>query len=316
MKRLFVIAAIATLATAAQAEEAADNTAAASTTTTVTAPAATTVAATDVQSTTTLPTAAAAAAPAKSWSVTILNQTTADASDFNYRDNDKKTFKSDNFVGAGYKIDAKNRVGIRHNFQAVLDGKKDETTTTNRDPSIIYGRSGVAGILKSDELAPAFMYYVPATETSRNMNSYGKLRADLVIPWTLTPKWSIAYTLSPRQDVVPESQMLNSKGELKDVYSRTTLIHNPNLTYTINDKMDVYSGLTFIHVLSSRTAKIEQEEIDLGVGMNFSLLGGKVSLNPEVTLAKVTVEDGNYRPEEDTLQEKNFSYTLTSVIAF
>jgi len=80
--------------------------------------------------------------------------------------------------------------------------------------------------------------------------------------------------------------------------------------------MDAYSSLTFIHVLSSRTAKIEQEEFDLGVGMNFSLLGGKVSLNPEVTLAKTTVKDGNYLPEEDTLQEKNLSYTLTSVIAF
>jgi len=315
MKRLFVIAAIATLATAAQAEEASKNTAAASTTT-ATAPAATTVAASDVTSSTTLPTAAAAAAPTKSWSVTLMNQTTGAATDFNYAGNDKKSFESVNYVGFGYKLSPKSKIGIRHNFQQKYDGAAEKNAVTNLDPSVTYSLSGVAGILKSDELAPAFQYYIPTTDGSRKVNSYGKMRADLVPNWTITPKWSFAYVLSPRQDFVPVGEVTNSKGELKKVFSKTTIIQNPNLTYTINDRMDAYTGITFIHILRTQEATLDYQEVDLGAGMNFSLLGGKIVLNPEVTLAQTQVEGGIKSAQEDPFQEKNLSYTLTSVIAF
>jgi hypothetical protein len=317
MKRLFVIAALATFATAAQAEEAAQNSAAASTTTTV-APAAapTTTVAANGQTSTVIPDPEAAATVGKSWSITLMNQTSVDAADAHYASNGKKNFSALNYAGVGYKLNAKNRIGLRQYFSIDHNGPTGANTTTVNDAVLTYSHSGVAGILNSDALTPSVWYYAPTSDSSRQVSSNGQLRMDLEIPWTLTPKWTVSYYLNPRQNFIPEGVLVNDKGEENPVFSKTTLIHYGYLYYSFSDSVSAYTYGGYMHRMKTTTATLTDQSAMLGLGASFSFLGGKINLNPEVSVASVQVAGAASSAAEEIIQEKNVSYVLSSAFVF
>ncbi|WP_413291542.1 hypothetical protein [Bdellovibrio sp. HCB337] len=314
MKRIFVIAALATLATAAQAQNNnANNSNNAAASTTTAAPAANVAAA--GQTATTLPDPEAAATKGKAWSVSIMNQTSVDASVLNYSNNNQKSYGSVNYVGAGYKVDAKNKIGARQYFGIDHDGETNKNKTTMMDAVLTYSRSGWDGILKSDPLSATFWYYAPTSDASRDVNSNGMVRMDMEIGWTLNPKWSVSYYLNPRQSFIPEGEVVVD-GKASPVFSKTTLIHYGYLYYNVSDAAQAYTYAGYMHRWNTSSLTLHEEHVLAGLGASFSLLGGKVNLNPEISVDSKTV--AGYKPTkaEEVFQEKNVSYVLTSAFVF
>lgn len=313
MKRIFVIAALATLATAAQAQNNnanQNNNAAASTTT---ATSATNVAAAG-QTTATLPDPEAQATAGKSWSVSVMNQTSVGASALNYSNNNDKDFETANYVGAAYKLNPNNRIGFRQYFSTKHAGGKD--TTTMNDPVVTYTRSGMKGFLKSDPLAATFWYYIPTSDAAKKVDSNGRVRMDMSIDWTLNPKWSVSYYLNPRQSFIPAGFVVNSKGEAVPKFSATTLIHYGSVAYNVNDNMQAYSYAGYMHVWKTSSATLNSEATIAGLGASFSLFGGKLNLNPEIYVESAKVENFASVAAEEMFQEKNVSYVMTSSMSF
>jgi hypothetical protein len=313
MKRIFAIAALATLATAAKAQ---DNNAASSTTSAA-APAAssTTVAAANGQSTTVVADPEAAATAGKAWSISFVNLLSADAKDANYRASNQ-TFSTDNYVGAGYKLDAKNRLGFRQYFSVDHSAETGEYTRTMNDPVLTYTRN-MDGVLKSDPISAMFWYYIPTSDVSRDARSNGQVRLDMEFAYTLTPKWSVSYYLNPRQNFIPTNRTTAEDGtETLASFSKTTLIHYGNLYYNFSDTATAYTYVGYKHRWQTSTATLNEESLLTAVGAYFTLAGGKIQLNPEVSAESMKVSNFQKVASGKDIQEKNLSYALTSAFSF
>jgi hypothetical protein len=317
MKRLFVIAAIATLATAAQAEEASKSTVAASTTTaaSATAPAAT-VAAISPQTTTATVTQAEAAATSP-YSGTFSTTISADAKNLNYGTGGT-TFKSVNFVGGSYKLNKDTKLSLRQYF--AYDRKPQVVNkTVLMDPTVILTQN-FAGGLKSDPVSALFWYYLPTSEASRGANSNGKLRADIEFDWTLSPKWTVGYYLNPRQSLIPTQFKDNTDAEtmaeepIIETSSNTVLIHNGLVSYNLNDNAALYFNLGMMHVMRTRNATLSDESIETAFGVQAAL--GKVVLVAEIDNSYNLKESFKKAAPTVWTAESTVSYALAGSVAF
>jgi hypothetical protein len=315
MKRLFVIAAIATLATAAQAEEASKSTVAASTTTT-TAPAATNVAAISPSTSTAIVTEAEAAATSP-FSGSFSTQIVADAKALNYGSKNT-TFKSVNFIGGSYKLNKDTKFSLRQYF--AYDRKPQvENKAVLMDPTFIVTQ-GFAGGLKSDPVSALFWYYIPASDAARAANSNGKLRADIEFDWTLSPKWTVGYYLNPRQSLIPTQFKDNTDAEtmaeepILETSANTVLIHNGLVSYNLSDSAALYFNLGMMHVVRTRNATLSDESIETAFGGQLAL--GKVVLVAEIDNSYGLKESFKKSKPSVWTDEANFSYALAGSVAF
>lgn len=328
MKKLFVVAAIMTLATAAaQAQQAKTKKAAASSKKKIVVASATTsntatpqkagmIASAVTQSTTTVVNPEVAATATKSWSLTFVNQTSVGADQLNYANREDKTYEALNYAGFGYKLNPQNRIGVRQYFTLNHDGDKGVDKTTMNDTVLTYTRSDLSGIFNSDKVSPTFWYYIPTSTASRDMNSNGNLRMDLEVPWTLTPKWTVSYYFNPRQNLIPNGTIVDAEGKESPVFAKTTLIHYGILYYNFSDAISTYGYAGYIHRWKTAAATLTDQEALLALGASFNLLGGKINLNPEISVTSVQVAKAKQNAAEQIVQEKNISYVMTSAFVF
>jgi len=306
MKRIFVMAALATFATAAHAQ---NNTAAPATTTNTL----TTTPAANGQTSTSV-TNSAAAAP-KAWSVTFLNELSTDASQLNYLNVHSKTFSALNYVGAGYKLNEKNRIGVRQYFGVDRDGATGSYTTTMMDPVVTYTRS-VDSILNAEPSAATFWYYIPTSDASRNANSNGQVRMDYELAYTLTPKWTASYYFNPRQNFIPNGTLVGDDGKETALFAKTTLIHYGILNYNFSDSVSAYTYAGFKHRWQTSSLTLNEESLLTAVGASFSFISGKININPEISSESKRVAGFQKVDGGSAVDEANISYALSSAFSF
>ncbi len=313
MKRIFAIAALAILATAANAQ---NNNAAAPSTTNAVAPAAgTTVVAANGQSATVVADPEAAATAGKSWSVTFVNQTAATADQINYSNIHSKSLNTINYIGGGYKIDAKNRLGVRQYLTVDRDGPSGEYKSTMIDTALTYTRN-MDGVLKSDPISAMLWYYIPNSDASRDARSNGQVRLDMELAYTLSPKWTVSYYFNPRQNLIPNGEIVAAEGKVSPVFSKTTLIHYASLYYNFNDTVTAYTYGGYKHRWKTSSMTLNEEALLTAVGTYFTLAGGKIQLNPEISVESAKVKDFQKIAAGQDIQEENISYALTSAFSF
>jgi hypothetical protein len=311
MKRFLVIIALATFGTAAQAEEAAQNNAAATATTTTAAP--TTVAAMaggSISTTLSDPEAAKG-----KWSFSALAQAGMSSSDMHYSNSSDKSVGITNAVGVGYKLDKDNRLGFKQYFDISHDGQKKTNTIDMSYPVLTYGHT-FQGVAKSDPISMALWYYIPVTATDYQVQNNGILRLDSEFNWTLNPKWSVSYYLSPRQSMIPTETTIENDGKPAPIYAKTTLIQLGTVSYNVNDVISYYVNAGFKHDWKSSNSNLMKEIYLTNVGANFGFLGGKVTLNPEIDYAAVLPMSGSNMEVASTYAEDNLSYLLTASVVF
>lgn len=249
----------------------------------------------------------------KAWSLSLVSQAEAEASKANYQG--IKSYNTTNFVGGSYKLNKNNSVGIRQYFSFNKDGENDKTTTTMMDPAVTYTRSGVNGVFGTEPLTAMFYYFIPTAQTSYDVRSNGGIRMDLELPWTLNPKWSVSYFLSPRQSFIPNGSMI-VEGEEKQIFSKTSLVHYAGLYYSFSDFIQAYSTAGFSHRWKTSDLSANERNAILAAGVNFALLGGKIMLTPGLSVESKQIANGTAVAAEQIIQEKNISYTLTSAFVF
>jgi len=316
MKRLFVIAALATFATAAQAQ----TTPAATTSTAAPAPAASNVAVSSATGTTTT-TVPAATEPTKKWSLSAVVQAEIGASEVHYTNNTDKAVGTTNYIGMGYKLDKENSIGFKQYFSSEhIPANTEKNVAVNRTqisyPVLTYGHT-FQGVAKSDPISALFWYYVPVTSVDYQNQNNGILRVDAEFLWTLNPKWGVSYYFNPRQSLVPTETTVVIDNETKPSYAKTTLIHYGTLYYNIDDNNQFYGQIGARHDWNTRShMSLTNEQALMNFGGNFSFLGGKFILNPEIDYAATLPRSSENMQVASTYSDGNLSYVLTMVMAY
>ena len=321
MKRIFAIAALATLATAAHAQD--NNNAAASSTSTATAsaPAAgSQVAVTNATGTTTT-TAPAAAADTKKWSLSAVVQAELGSSELNYSNRKDKAVDTTNYIGMGYKLDKENSIGFKQYFTASHNPENAEKNKAVNSadmsyPVLTYGHT-FKGVAKSDPISALFWYYVPVTATDYKTQNNGILRMDAELVWTLTPQWAVSYYLNPRQSLIPTEGTMDLDGQTVPYFAKTTLIHYGTLYYNVNDNISYYLNVGARHDWKTKSNfALAKEQFLSNLGASFAFNGGKFVLNPEIDYAVTLPRDGSNMKVASTYDEANLSYVMTVVMAY
>lgn len=315
MKRFFVIAAVATLTSVAQAQSPGASSEA-------TAPAAPSTilstAPTAAGSTTaTLEQQEQANSKKGKWSFTAVSQAEVATSELNYSNRKDKTVSTINLVGLGYKINKENSVGFRQYFNINHDGDTQKNTTDLSYPVLTYGHT-FKGIAKSDDVSALFWYYVPVTAGDYKTQNNGNLRMDAEIAWTLTPKWQVSYYLNPRQSLIPTEEVILVKGEPANTFAKTTLIHYGNLYYNVSDATSFYLSAGFYTQWNTRSPKFDtvKNQYITNLGASFNFFGGKLNLNPEIDYAVDMPGTAEGTTIASTYSEANLSYVLQAAVVF
>lgn len=313
MKRIFVIAALATFATAANAQN--NNAAATTTTSAAAAPAAgATVAAANGQSSTAV--ANPEDAVKSNLSLTMLTQVGMDSSEAHYTNRTDKSLSAVNLVGIGYKLNKDNRIGFKQYFNASHDGETKENKVELDVPVLTFGHSWNAGVAKSEPLSTTFWYYVPTTKTFRDSQSNGTFRADTEIVWTLNPKVQLSYFLSPRQSIIPTETTIDVDGKATPVYTKTSLLHFVTAYYNVNDDTSFYVNVGMNQAWKTRNLDYTSEKFVTYLGASFNFLGGKLNINPEIDYEVALPRSSENVAVLSRYQESNLSYLLTAAVVF
>ena len=257
----------------------------------------------------------AAAAPAKKWGVTLLNE--IDASYAQGKDLSNKGVDTINYVGASYKITGTEKVGLRQYYTYSYNPKDEkdfETSDIKQSFTVATISTKTKGILGSDDISPMFWYYMPTHDAE--VNNFGKdmdnfagiLRMDAEINWTLNPKWSVSYYLNPRQT-------LGAKDEEAKFEATSRLIHYANLYYNVSDETQVYANAGFDHKMATRSQTSTSDYYLSAVGVSTSFFGGKLSLNPEVSVATPLKTKGAAAKSQDLYNKENIAYAFVTAIA-
>ncbi len=305
MKRFFVISALTILATSAWAEESAQSTESSS---------ATTIAASE-SATTFGPLQDPEASIKSNWSFSALTQLGLESSDVHYSNSSDKSVEITNAVGIGYKLNKENRLGLKQYFTMSHDGQKKKNTADMSYPVLTYGHT-FKGVAKSDPVSVLFWYYVPVTATDYKIQNNGILRMDAEFNWTLSPKWSVSYYLNPRQTLIPTATSIEIEGNAVPMYAKSTLIHYGNIYYSVNDVITYYLNAGFRHDWKTSDFALVKEQYLTNLGANFSFLGGKFSLSPEIDYAVALPGSSSNFEVASAYNESNLSYVLSASVVF
>lgn len=333
MKKLLVIAALATSAGAAQAatSKSTAKNAKATASSTTTKPVAVTDDATSAQPVKASPVSAAVgnstltttaedkAKAGQTWSASFVTLIETGAADLNYANAEDHSVKTTNYMGLGYKLNATNTFGFRQYFTAehAFDEKAgtSKNKTTLNDSVLTYSRK-MGKIAGSEAITPQFWYYAPTSEASQALNSYGKLRLDAEADWNLTPKWAVGYYFNPRQSFMPDSVTVDPTGKATENFSRTTLIHYGLLYYNASDMVQLYTYAGFNHSWRTSRATLADETRLAAVGANFTFFKGGLIINPEVYSEMQTVKDSIDVADNVGIADSNVTYALTAAVTF
>ncbi|AZZ36795.1 hypothetical protein CIK05_08325 [Bdellovibrio sp. qaytius] len=257
----------------------------------------------------------AAAAPTKKWGVTLLNEIDGDYAAG--KDLKNATLPTINYVGASYKITATEKVGLRQYYTYDYNphpGKDFESSDIKQSFTVATITTKTKGILGSDDISPMFWYYMPGHDAEVNNfkkdmdNFAGILRADVEINWTLNPKWSASYYLNPRQT-------LGAKDDEAGFAATTRLIHYANLYYNVSDDTQLYVNAGFDHKMTSENLTSTSDTYLSAAGASFGFFGGKLNINPEVSVATPLKSKGAAAKSQDLYNKENIGYAFVTAIS-
>jgi hypothetical protein len=254
----------------------------------------------------------------KAWSAAFVSEITAAAKEVNNEEVKDKSVNTTNYIGLGYQATTADKIGYRHYFKAnheVKDAKATDSMTL-MDPAVTWSHKA-GKVLGSDAITPTLFYFAPVSDASRELNSNGGLRLDIELDYTLTPKWTVGYYLSPRQSIIPDSSKLDDKGKVVDSFSKTSYIHYGVVYYNVSDATQAYGYGGFIHRWQSSTAVLNEETAIGGLGASFAFFGGKFALNPELYFELPSVANGvNVAAGGPAFAESNLTYQMVATLAF
>lgn len=265
--------------------------------------------------------ATAVAAPSKKWGAKVVLDMWTDNE--GAKDISKATVNSINYLGASYKLDA-GSVGLRQYFS--YDSIPGQDTAVKQDFTVLTFGTKLSGIMGSDEIAPLFWYYLPTSVAMKKnfgtklsgdqIDSMGLLRMDASIDWTLSPKWSVGYYLNPRQSLHATQTVINPAGAEALLEAQTRLVHWLSASYTVNDNIKGYFYGGFDNRMATERLTSVRDDYTSGLGAEFSMLGGKVIINPEINITTPLKVGGEYVSAPRWYQSEDFTYELVTVVAF
>ncbi|MBL7671690.1 MAG: hypothetical protein JNM39_14485 [Bdellovibrionaceae bacterium] len=166
-----------------------------------------------------------------------------------------------NIAGVNYKLSKNEKIAFKQYWDQAV-GPKATPEDNKMSWAVMQYSTKTKGILGSDEIAPLFWYYIPTAQNrdlenglpNGRLDSNGGFRADIEVPWTLTPKWTVSYYFNPRQSLMPGKQVVYEKDEesgkfvgKKLAQTTTTLLHYGFAYYNVNDVVQPYAALGFRH---------------------------------------------------------------------
>jgi len=268
-------------------------------------------------------TAAPAAAPTKKWGVSLVTELDLDNTNGEGVKNiSEATINTINYVGASYKVTDNTKVGLRQYFtydhnpkvnSSIDDVKKGFAAATVATKT--------AGILKSDEIAPMFWYYIPDATSEKNTygadlkDFYGQLRMDAEIGWTLNPKWSVSYYINPRQTLGAKQSFEKADGTAGSFQATSRLIHYGFVYYTLNDNVQFYADVGMDHKMATESLTSTSDDALSAIGANFTFFGGKLIINPEISNTVHLKQAGQYVSGPRWMQSEDISYALVTAIS-
>lgn len=234
-----------------------------------------------------------AKADAKKWSVSILTQSGVGMQD------EKKLGSGANVQTAGlltmgFKISDTTKINAGHNFllinnfnaldadtQASMSSKGYKEGYNLMDPHLGVTLSKFSnGIFGSEPITLGLRYVIPVTKASTDLERAGALRADSSIDWTINPKVTMSYILSPR--ITLERTL-----EAGQIYR---MIHYVGPSYSFNDNFGLY-GIVGFDTAAGKTFndfKVLRETMELEVGANVQV--GSFYINPSISESVATNE--------------------------
>jgi len=268
-------------------------------------------------------TVATTAAPAKKWGVSLVSELSLDNTNGEgIRNISEATINTISYVGASYKVTDKSKVGLRQYFNYDHNPKVDSSVDdVKKGFAAATFSTKTAGLLKSEEIAPMFWFYMPDNTTEKNVygadlnDFYGQLRMDAEIAWTLNPKWSVSYYLNPRQSLGAKQSFVRTDGKSGSFQATSRLIHYGFVYYNLNDNVQFYADAGMDHRMATETLTSTADDALTGIGASISLFGGKLVINPEVSNTVPLKQNGNYVAAPRWMQSEDISYSLTTAIS-
>lgn len=266
--------------------------------------------------------APAAQAPAKKWGVTLLNE--IDASYQAGKDLGNSVLETINYIGASYKITGTEKVGLRQYYTYDYDPKSEkefETSDINQSFTVATISTKAKGILGSEDIAPVLWYYMPghtAEETNfgADLDGFaGILRADAEIAWTLNPKWSVSYYMNPRQTLGSKETYTTASGKESTFEATSRLIHYGYVYYNVSDATQLYANVGFDHKMTTGNLTSTSDSYLSAAGASFSFFGGKLNLNPEVSVTTPLKSGGVAAKSQKLYNKENIYYAFVTAIS-
>jgi hypothetical protein len=197
--------------------------------------------------------AAATAAPASKISGLLLYESYATKDDVQ---NNKGSALVDavTSIGVSYKVNPKNKIGIRHRFQVRNradkdltadqsqggdnalnsdNGQGDQALTKLADTTLHYDYSSDLRFLGSNPITISSRYYAPVSRDSMDAKMIGTFRSQVNPEWDLNTKVTLNFLLQGRLYV----KQADAKGASD---STLRLIAGPGATYNFTDKLNAY----------------------------------------------------------------------------
>ncbi|OFZ31974.1 MAG: hypothetical protein A2622_12110 [Bdellovibrionales bacterium RIFCSPHIGHO2_01_FULL_40_29] len=263
-------------------------------------------------------TAAPATEEGKKWSVALVLQ--ASATNEAMKQLGSSEVSTINYVGAGYKLNKTDKVGIRQYFSYATTPNK--ANRVEQEPTVLTFGTKMAGIFGSDEIAPSVWYYIPnngltrAYNTDETISHNGILRLDAEIAWTLNPKWTVSYYLNPRQSMVAKQSFVDRDGKTQSIEADSRLIHYGYVYYNVSDAIQPYSYVGMDHRARTETFTSHSDSALLGIGASFVMAGGKFVLNPEIANTVGLKSKGVTVAAPRWLQSDDLEYVLTAAMSY
>lgn len=266
--------------------------------------------------------APATQAPAKKWGVTLMNE--IDASYATGKDLENGTLETINYLGASYKITGTEKVGLRQYYTydyVQHPGKDFESSDIKQSFTVATISTKTKGILGSDDIAPMFWYYMPGH--TAEINNFGAdldgfagiLRADAEIAWTLSPKWSVSYYMNPRQTLGAKETFTKEDGKEGSFEATSRLNHYGYVYYNVSDATQLYANIGFEHRMTTSNLTSTSDSYLSAAGASFSFFGGKLNLNPEVSITTPLKAGGQAAKSQKLYNKENIYYAFVTAIS-
>lgn len=217
-----------------------------------------------------------------------------------------------------YKFNDKFNAGLRQYVEYTSQSGSDNQAYLSH--TLLMAGTKVGGIFGSNEIAPSVSYYLPTTAAvdsfsrayGADLGSYnGILRADVEVSWTLNSLMTLAYYANPRQSFIPTQTLAN--GAVAESTSR--YLQYLTLNFTVNDIVTPYAYIADDFRIATERGTALKDELLLGVGTSVALLGGKVSLTPEI-YSKNTMKSNGQIADVRYLSHETLNYYLAASMKF